>query len=421
MTGIRQHRDGWQVRVHPYPAKNFGADDLLDAIRWRDHLRDLRSRGVRELPAVESDSVTLGVIAQRYKQREAKRLTAERRSPASFKKLDYKLRPWVGDVELLDGLGRPMHERQIASLTPGDVDDVVTERALDHGTTARDELAGLRSVLRYAEDRGVTVDRRVYDVKAPAIKTREGLALSYPELEYVASFAFENDYRLILLLGTVGLRIMEALAATDDWLDADAMTLTVPAEACKERREKTILLTPEERDLLVEQQQQRVTRLDGPRLLFPRPRGTRYGSESEWHDCVFAPTVRRAIDKHLADHGVEPRFARWLRDGAGEIVRRKDGTQRAKSGNVVLRRGARRYEGLQPHDLRRTAISLMREAGMPEEYVAARVGHIDDGQLALKTYRKVRSDEQRRFIRSLGSGLGERLLEAHAADAEASL
>jgi integrase len=106
-----------------------------------------------------------------------------------------------------------------------------------------------------------------------------------------------------------------------------------------------------------------------------------------------------------------------MRDADGNILRRKDGTQLAKSGNTVLKRGQRRYDGLEPHDLRRTAISLMREAGMAEEHVAARVGHVDDSQQ--RTYRKVRPDEQRRVIRTIGTGLGAHLTAAHAADAEA--
>jgi integrase len=378
---------------------------------------ELRARGIRELPTLEPDGVRLQAVAEKHEQRELQRLTIEGRSAATFKKLHYKMAPWTGRVEVLDGLGRPFHTRTVAGITAGDVSDWMLEDAARMWTTTRDRLMGLRAVLRAAEDRGVPVDHRIYRLRMPAHETREGIALSYPELEYVASFAFENDYRGWLFAGTVGLRIGELLTAVDDWFDADAMTLTVPTGCCKERREKVIQLFPEERDLLLEQQAQRVLQLRGPRLLFPRPRGTGYGSESGWHQNVFAPAIRRAIDHHTREYGCEPRWAWWMRDADGNILRRKDGTQLAKSGNTVLKRGQRRYDGLEPHDLRRTAISLMREAGMAEEHVAARVGHVDDSQQ--RTYRKVRPDEQRRVIRTIGTGLGAHLTAAHAADAEA--
>jgi integrase len=404
MSGIRARAGGWQVRVYPFPAKNV--PELIDAVLYRDKLRELKAQGIRELPELEPRSAKVKVIAFRFQQRELKRMKQEGLSQASLRALEYGLRPWLGTIAAVDGLGRSLAERTIAGLTAGDVDDYVRERALENPTTARDELAKLRSLVRYARDHGVEVDSRILDLKAPKITTRTGIALTYDELEYVASFAFEHAYRAILFTGTVGLRIMEALSAVDDWFDIEASTLTVPAEACKEGRTKVIVLTDEERSLLLAQQRARVTRLGEPRYLFPRSRGTGYGSESAWHNSVWLPTLRKAIRRHEVDHRCEPRFATWRRDEQGEYL--------------FDWKGRRLVEGLQPHDLRRTAISLMREAGMPQEYVAARVGHIDDGKLALKTYRKVHLAEQERFLRGLGGGIGSALQAAAATDREAS-
>lgn len=41
---------------------------------------------------------------------------------------------------------------------------------------------------------------------------------------------------------------------------------------------------------------------------------------------------------------------------------------------------------LKPHDLRATAITLMRDAGFTKEQVVARVGHADDGELIERIY-----------------------------------
>lgn len=47
------------------------------------------------------------------------------------------------------------------------------------------------------------------------------------------------------------------------------------------------------------------------------------------------------------------------------------------------------------HDLRHTAASLMRQAGMPAELVAERLGHADGGALLLRTYSHVRPGDTR--------------------------
>ena len=51
---------------------------------------------------------------------------------------------------------------------------------------------------------------------------------------------------------------------------------------------------------------------------------------------------------------------------------------------------------LKPHDLRATAITLMRDAGFTKDQVVARVGHADDGELIDRIYdrgdRRARAD-----------------------------
>jgi integrase len=63
------------------------------------------------------------------------------------------------------------------------------------------------------------------------------------------------------------------------------------------------------------------------------------------------------------------------------------------------------FSGLTCHDLRHTAASLMRQAGMPAELVAERLGHADGGVLLLRTYRHVRTGETRTALDAIGHGL----------------
>jgi integrase len=64
-----------------------------------------------------------------------------------------------------------------------------------------------------------------------------------------------------------------------------------------------------------------------------------------------------------------------------------------------------RFTGLTCHGLRRTAANLMREAGMPVELVAERLGHGDGGALLLRTYRHVHAGETRAALDAIGHGL----------------
>jgi hypothetical protein len=63
------------------------------------------------------------------------------------------------------------------------------------------------------------------------------------------------------------------------------------------------------------------------------------------------------------------------------------------------------FTGLTCHDLRHTAASLMRQAGMPAELVAERLGHADGGALLLRTYRHVRVGETRVALDAIGPAL----------------
>jgi integrase len=216
---------------------------------------------------------------------------------------------------------------------------------------------------------------------------RKGLTLE--ELRFLASHAPKAQQRVFLLGGTLGGRIMELLHAEDAWLDLDVPTLTIPAWACKERRDRAIYLLPEEVALIREQQLIRPANTargrDGSLVLFPRPGGRAWGYHGGFYGRVVVPTRTKAAEawrrtcKLPAD---APTPFEWqLRDAHGELKLGDDGKP------VIT--------GFAPHDLRRGAATLMRELGLSPELSASRLGHKDSGYLLVTVYADAREERLR--------------------------
>jgi integrase len=202
-------------------------------------------------------------------------------------------------------------------------------------------------------------------IEPVAIPAHEGRALSADELEFLAAYAPSYGFRLVLLAGTTGNRIDELFTLTDDRVDVSGKTITIPAELCKERRRKVIPLTDEETQLLREQL---LARAPG-QLVFPK----RY--DSPWRYSAFQRLVWKPM----------------LRDA----IRAWEGEKETPEP----------FSGLTCHDLRHTAVNLMRQAGMPVELAAERLGQGDGGALLLRTYRHVRIGETRAALDAIGFGL----------------
>ncbi len=169
----------------------------------------------------------------------------------------------------------------------------------------------------------------------------------------------------MLFAGTTGNRINELFTLTDDRVDLTGRAITIPAELCKERRHKTIPLTDEETNLLREQL---LARAPGTPLVFPKRHG------SQWRYSAFQRLVWKPMLREAA--------AGWQRE----------------------RKTPEPFTGLTCHDLRHTAASVMRQAGMAAELVAERLGHADGGALLLRTYRHVRVEETRAALDAIGTG-----------------
>jgi integrase len=125
----------------------------------------------------------------------------------------------------------------------------------------------------------------------------------------------------------------------------------IPADLCKEGVDETIDLTAEEVTLLREQL---LARAAGTSLVFPTKTGR------PWRHYQFLRLVWYKARERAADVWREQeRFAATAPTP---------------------------FDGVQPHDLRATAATLMRDAGFTREQAAARLGHADTGQLLDRIY-----------------------------------
>jgi integrase len=244
-----------------------------------------------------------------------------------------------------------------------EVEDAIVARAAEHPNSAKKELEWLKRGLRDAQRRKQRFDLALLLLDPIQVSAREGVALDVDELDRLGSWFPEQLALLPEIVGSVGLRIGEALTLTDDRVDLKTGHLFIPASLCKERRDKLVELAPFERDLLAEQL---LVRTPGTAVVFPRAGGRRYRpgpwEKGDFYARVWHPARQAAANEWRADN----RLPAWQ---------------------------PTRFDGLVPHDLRHTAISLMAAGGMRPELIAARVGHKDGGRLILARYRHLFPDE----------------------------
>lgn len=338
MVSIRKRsKRAYQVRVPGFPAVTLPTREAAEHVELELKLR----RKLGDL-YVESPT-TLGEEIDAFL--EWKR-TAGDLSAAGLRYVEQSAKAWT-----------PFRVSLCSQLRRAEIEDAVQARARQHPRSAKNELELLKAVLRRAQARGQRVDEAVLAIAPIRHTPREGIALTPEQLAELASWFPEYLRRLPLLAGSVGARLSEWLHLTDDRLelDVDPPIMRVPARSpgSKSRRHKAILLTPREALLLREQL---MARAPGTRLVFPRRRGTRFNPENFRWDYFYPAAI-----------------------AAGLGSRDEDG----------------HYEGITFHDLRHTAITLMRVAGMPLEDVAARVGHSDGGALILRRYRHLQPGEGR--------------------------
>lgn len=343
LPGIDQHGAGYRCRLSwdGQPYIETGLPTAAKANARILVLREMRDSGEPRpaAPGAGGDR-TLGDATEAFLARKRVSGRGRKLRTRGLEHWTRACKPWLEGDHATTPL--PLLRRQT-------IEPTILTRAAAAPTSARNELQALKAVLRYAAD--PDVDQSILTIEPIAVDPRTRRALTVDELELLADSSPEYARRMLLLLGTTGLRIGEAFTLTDDRLDLKAGTATVTAELAKERLAKAVALDMEEIALLREQL---LARAPGTRLVFPTRtgRGWRYG---QFHKLVWAKACRRAGEAWREQHGLDE----------------TDPTP---------------FDDLTPHDLRSTAATLMRAAGFTREEAADRLGHVDSGELLDRIY-----------------------------------
>jgi integrase len=336
LPGVDRHGAGYRCRLSLNGSLHIETG-LASADRANARileLRELRRLGLPPSAAPAERTLaeaTLAFLARKQVSGRGRRLR-----PRGLEHWGRSCKPWLEGEH--GGLPLRLLRRQRLEQT-------ILTRAATAPTAARNELQALKAILRYAAD--PDLDQSILTIEPIAVDARTRRALSVDELELLAGHAPEYARRMILLLGTTGLRVGEAFTLTDERLDLQAGSALVTAELAKERLPKRVALDAEEIMLLREQL---LVRAPGTRLVFPTKTGRpwRYG---QFHKLVWSKATSRAGDAWRDEHDT-----------------------------------ASPFEQLTPHDLRSTAATLMRAAGFSRDEAADRLGHVDSGELLDRVY-----------------------------------
>lgn len=406
--GVRLHPNGrsWQVRISPFkPRAGFATVD--EANEYAVELNRRKRLGILVPPDDPARTqTTLADAAREHLERLA--TVGGRRgtpySPDGLHEARKACRPWTGETvaarfvkggtaqapPAVDENGVRFADTPLPALRVRAVEAYLEQRAATTARAAAGEAQALQRILQLAARRGETFDHALLTIESPRRRTRKRRGLEPAHLDYLIERAPEHQRRLLRLCKTLGNRIGELLNAEDAWFDLDAGTVTIPAWACKERREKALDLLPEEIAIVREQRlarsPQTISGRGGTPITFPRAKGTRWTHCGYWNDVVH-PVRRKAArdwraEHRLADDADTP-FEWKVLDENGRPVLEQDGSEK--------------IGGFAPHDLRRSAADLLRRLDVPDALIAARFGHADQGQLIAATYA---ADDRRERLRA---------------------
>jgi integrase len=220
---------------------------------------------------------------------------------------------------------------------------LVTALARTHARMAQLVLRYAKMVLRTTRDRGQVVDAAIFTIKPPQHVERVPTALTWAQVEDIASWMPDSLARIVPVAAATGLRQGELLRLQTSDIDLDGATIRV--RTGKTASAARVVDLPAVAVSLLREQ------------LLIRPRGTA---------LVFPSATGLELDRN--------RFmSRYFRPA----------TRRAGLPGATF------------HHLRHTFISLMASAGVHVSVIASMVGHADGGALLLRKYRHLFPHEQR--------------------------
>jgi integrase len=378
----------YQVRVHPAEAEHF--DNPLDAIADRDELVAKRARGesIRRRRSRPADPTLEAACDAFLAELDALHAAGETRAstPRYYRE---NTRVWRTRDLAADGTPRCGHDPDDPRRTPfanlrlSELDPLAIGRylrrvrRLEAPCQARLDRQALIRVFELAEINGARVDPALRLIPVPPRLRRDNRRrrkiLRPDELQLLVESTVAYWREVVDVAGTTGARLREWTTLTDDRLDLDAGTMFVPAELTKEGRDKTIPLLPAEVRKL---RRQLLARAPGTRLVAPKAQGAEFRQRSHFYRLIWDPALRRAAAAWRQEHGYDQEVPTP-------------------------------FDGYQFKWLRKTAVALMRQAGLEPELIARRLGHGDVGDLVLTVYREV--DEELELydaLAELGDSIG---------------
>ena len=361
-------RDGMYVTVLKSGAISFRYDYRLNGRRETLVLGQYGAGGIslveaRELLMVARKKVADGISPAMDKQRVKRAIREEKRLDAlcdewlakyAMAESTRNMRESILRRDLLPEYGR----RLPSEFTEADL-RALCQKIVDRGApaTAVHLLEIVMAVYAWAKARGAKYDNPADGIKPSSIATFKAkdralspaeIGLFFGLLERVATLpTIRLALRLVLL---TMVRKSELLLATWDEVDFVAATWTIPPQRMKGRRSHVVYLAPQALDILVALK----TCAGGSAYLLP----SRYDADKPMSNA----TLNRVID------------------AAVDLARKEE---------LPL-------ESFSVHDLRRTASTLLHEAGYNSDWIEKCLAHEQRGVRAV--YNKAEYAEQRRAM-----------------------
>jgi len=264
------------------------------------------------------------------------------------------MRKSVLDRDVLPRFGN----RQLDEITPAQIMDMCDKiKARGAPSTAVHAREVIQQVYRHAMARGVKIENPAESVKASAIATfkpreralsPDDIRVFFTTLDSVGTLP---TLKLALKFALLTLcRKGELLQAEWDEVDFEAATWTVPAARMKARREHVVYLSQQAHDLLIGLK----TCAGSAPYLLPG----RYETDKPMSDATLNRVITATVEKARAE------------------------------GNPIQDFG--------PHDMRRTASTLLHEAGFSSDWIEKCLAHEQKGVRAV--YNKAEYQVQRRMM-----------------------
>ncbi|HEU5216830.1 MAG TPA: tyrosine-type recombinase/integrase [Gaiellaceae bacterium] len=357
LQGVDRHGAGWRARmrfgagVRKYKAKMTldQANSLI--LEWRA----LKAEGL--VPDDGSVELLLRDAAAGLLDRKetTPKMGGRERSSETIRWWKRILKPWI------EG---PLASLPVPRVRRAQVEDWFYPRAAEFPKTGNDELTALKAALKFAQGRGARVDASIFQIEPLPYQVRPRRSLTVDQLEFLLQHVSEEARKPLDFCSTTGARIGEALSLDTDQVDFEAHTIFIPAPKNKEKRDKTVDLTREETSLLRHASES--PHAPGVKAVFVTARGRRWIYETlrvnHWDTGVRGASNAWRAANGLGEEDETP-FEWHLRDAQGEPLRNS--------------KGALCWDHLLIHDLRSTAVTMMRDAGLTKDQASERIGHSD--------------------------------------------